>query len=73
MRDAYNVFRRKHKPGLCCAVREDMPVPKFLTLDNWSFGYTARNCADLPVGFQRSAALEATNYLGFYLFQDAYA
>lgn len=40
LRDAYNVFCRKHKPGLCCAVREDRPVPSFLDAESWAFGYT---------------------------------
>ncbi|ACA18273.1 conserved hypothetical protein [Methylobacterium sp. 4-46] len=70
LRDAYNVFLRKHKPGVCCAVREDMPVPAFLAPENWSYGYTARSEADVPVGFQPWAAREAADRLGFYLFQD---
>ena len=73
LRNAYNVFLRKHKPGLCCAVLEDMPVPTFLSPENWSYGYTARSKADLPVGFQRGAARDATGRLGFYLFQDVRA
>ena len=70
LRDAYNVFLRKHKPGLCCAVREDMPVPDFLNAANWSYGYTARCTADVPASFQSEAAREASHQLGFYLFQD---
>jgi hypothetical protein len=55
---------------VCCAVREDTPVPAFLSPENWSYSYTARSRADLPVGFQPCAAHEAANRLGFYLFQD---
>jgi hypothetical protein len=73
LRDAYNVFLRKHKPGLCCAVREDMPVPGFLDAARWSYGYTARSKADVPAAFQSEAAHEASSRLGFYLFQDVCA
>lgn len=73
LRDAYNVFCRKHKPGLCCAVREDRPVPSFLDAESWAFGYTVRSKSDGPVSFQSKTAQEANSRLGFYLFHDVCA
>jgi hypothetical protein len=36
---AYNLFRHKDDMGLYCAVPEDMPVPAFLTKDEWVYSY----------------------------------
>jgi hypothetical protein len=73
LRDAYNVFLRRHRPGLCCAVREDCPVPGFLDAEGWHFGYTVRSRADVPASFQSKPAHEANCRLGFYLFHDVCA
>ncbi|ACL61682.1 hypothetical protein [Methylobacterium nodulans] len=65
--DAYNVFRRREKPALRCAVRQDRPVPNFIRGDAWEFAGIAHT-ADPPAGFKSRAAREATSRAGYYLF-----
>jgi hypothetical protein len=68
---AYNLFRRRLTPDLCCAVPEDRPVPVFLEGSTWEYAGTM--CRDdlPPSGFDLTAA-ELGRYLnGFHLFQTA--
>lgn len=67
--DAYNVFRRKRDPNLCCAVPQRRPVPAFIQGETWEFGGTIAHPATIPTGFQPEAATEATRLMGYYLFQ----
>ena len=70
MLSSYNLFRRKREPDLCCAVRQDKPVPPFVQGKEWEFGGTVvDDGAKKPAGFQTSAAREATQLTGFYIFQ----
>ncbi|WP_336492274.1 hypothetical protein [Methylobacterium nigriterrae] len=64
---AYNVFRRKRKPALHCAVRQDRPVPTFVNGETWDFGGIA-TMTEPPPGFQPEAAHEAMRLTGYYLF-----
>ena len=66
--DAYNVFRRKHKPALNCAVRQDRPVPDFVRGDTWDYAGTVQTSGRTPAGFKPEAAREATTCRGYYLF-----
>ncbi|WP_336490389.1 hypothetical protein [Methylobacterium nigriterrae] len=66
---AYNVFRRKRKPALRCAVRQDRPVPTFVNGETWDFGGVATT-TEPPPGFQPEAASEAMRLTGYYLFHD---
>ena len=34
---AYNLFRRRSKADLYCAVPEDMAVPEFLRIEKWEY------------------------------------
>jgi hypothetical protein len=65
---AYNVFRRKRQPALRCAVRQDRPVPVFVSGETWDFGGTVRTTEPVPPGFQPEAANEAMQLTGYYLF-----
>jgi hypothetical protein len=70
MLSSYNLFRRKREPDLCCAVRQDKPVPSFVRGSEWEFGGTVvDNGGPTPAGFQLGAAQEATQAAGFYIFQ----
>ena len=70
MLSSYNLFRRKREPDLCCAVRQDKPVPAFVEGVEWEFGETVvDDGARTPAGFQPSAAQQATRLTGFYIFQ----
>jgi hypothetical protein len=66
---AYNIFRRRHDPELCCAVPEHRPVPIFIAPEEWEFAAKVADCACAPVGFQRDAARAGVRFNGFYLFQ----
>ena len=67
--DAYNVFRRKQEPNLCCAVPQRRPVPAFIHGETWDFGGTIAGPGTFPLGFQPEAAVEAARLTGYYLFQ----
>ena len=67
--DAYNLFRRKRDPNLCCAVPQGRPVPAFIHGETWDFGGTIASPSVIPLGFQREAAVEAARLMGYYLFQ----
>lgn len=56
----YRVFLRRCQPGLCCAVREAVLVPRFLRPGTWDFGADVREGESLPFGFQPAPAREAT-------------
>jgi len=64
---AYNVFRRKRKPALRCAVRQDRPVPAFVNGETWDFGGIATT-KEPPPGFQPEAESEAMRLTGYDLF-----
>lgn len=70
MLNSYNVFRRRREHDLCCAVRQDLPVPPFVQGREWMFGGTVvDDGTHTPAGFQPSAAEAATQLTGFYIFQ----
>jgi hypothetical protein len=66
---AYNVFRRKNRPDLCCAVPEDRMIPSFLAPQGWEFAGVVRTPSDAPLGFKERAARVGVRLSGFYLFQ----
>lgn len=67
----YNLFRRKQYEKLCCAVPEDLSVPRFVDDDRWEFrGRVADDQKGAPGGFDKEAAKEAVHFNGFYLFQE---
>lgn len=66
----YNLFRRKEYEALCCAVPEDLSVPRFVDDDQWEFRGTVAGDQEGPRGFDRGAAKEAIRFNGFYLFQE---
>ena len=64
----WNVFRRRHDEGLCCAVSAEVPVPLFLLSGEWNFGFAIAD-GDPPVeGFSPAAAEVGSVFNGFYLF-----
>ena len=65
---AFNVFQRQRQPALRCAVRQDRPVPTFITGEIWSFGGTTTVEQPSP-GFQPEAANEAMRFTGYYLYE----
>lgn len=66
---AYNLFRHKEKPELCCAVFEDRAVPQFLHEQSWRFDQAVAGPEKAPPGFRIHAARQAARLMGFYLFQ----
>jgi hypothetical protein len=64
----YNVFHRKQKPALHCAVVQGRPVPSFVTNELWSFGSTIRDSEAVPAGFRPEIARAAMKLTGYYLF-----
>jgi hypothetical protein len=65
---AYNVFHRKQKPALRCAVAQGWPVPSFMSSGVWSFGGTIRDSEAVPAGFRSEDASAAMRLTGYYLF-----
>lgn len=65
----YNLFRRKGRAELACAIPEDRPVPAFITGARWEFGgrVDATTCG--RCSFNRDTAEAGIRYNGFYLFQ----
>jgi len=68
---AYNLFRYRLTPDLCCAVAEDRPVPGFLDRSIWKYAGTLHCNHRLPLGFDPAAAEMGIHLNGFYLFQIA--
>jgi hypothetical protein len=67
----YNLFRRKEYERLCCAVPEDLSVPRFVDDERWEFrGKVAGDQEGAPGGFDSEAANVAVRFNGFYLFQE---
>ena len=66
----YNLFRRKEREALCCAVPEDLSVPRFVNEDNWEFRGKVAGEEGAPAGFDREAAEQSVRFNGFYLFQE---
>jgi hypothetical protein len=65
----YNVFRRKGRSELHCAVPQDRFVPTFLDGAFWEFAGTVRESASVRACFKRASALVGVRLLGFHLFQ----
>ena len=65
----YNLFRRKRRAELVCAVPEDRPVPVFITGALWEFGGKLANADREPLAFNHDAAEASVRVNGFYLFQ----
>ena len=65
---AYNVFQRKQKPALRCAVAQGRPIPPFVSGEAWSFSGTIRDIEKVPAGFRPEAARAAMRLTGYYLF-----
>src|SRR5215213_1441031 len=64
----YDLFQRKDKPDLHCAVPKERPVPTFLRGSVWRHvGTIPAGAAALP-GFQADQAREGVGLNGFYLF-----
>ncbi|QRM36138.1 DUF6455 family protein [Microvirga sp. VF16] len=66
----YNLFRRKGRPDLFCAVPEDHPIPGFVTDEYWAFAGT-QDSNLLPSGLNLTAAELGVHLSGFHLFQVA--
>ena len=67
---AYNLFRRRDKQELVCAVPEDCAVPGFIAQKAWDFDHKVTEPASAPMGFDASAATDSVRFNGFYLFQN---
>lgn len=66
----YNLFRHKQAPDLVCAVRQDRPVPSFVSAAEWEYSREFLDDGSTTLaGFQRAAAAWATRKAGYYLFQ----
>ena len=65
---AYNLFRRKDKADLYCAVPEDIAVPSFVTDETWEFAQSLE--LDVLSGFDATAAEASVKANGFYLFHS---
>jgi hypothetical protein len=65
---AYNLFRRKGNADLFCAVPENVPVPKFVTADEWE--YARPLDVGTLSGFDADAAQVSAAVNGFYLFHS---
>ena len=65
---AFNVFRRKLKPSLRCAVRQDRAVPAFIDNETWEFSGTVTGETP-PPGFRADDADRAMQSPGYYLYR----
>jgi hypothetical protein len=66
---AYNLFRRKGRADLFCAVPQDVPVPNFVTADEWE--YARPLDIETLSEFDADAAQTSAAANGFYLFHSA--
>ena len=68
----YNVFRRKTEINLCCAVRQDKPIPTFIETSGWEFRGVVYENGDAPIpnGFKPAVAHKATATDGYYVFYE---
>ena len=66
---AYNLFRRRQKPDVFCAVPEDRPVPSFIKANGWEFAGKADEPATVPLGFNQKSAKIDVRRNGYYLFE----
>jgi|UPI0004B4C0C9 hypothetical protein len=66
---AYNLFRRRGEAELFCAVPQDVPVPSFVTSDDWE--YARPLDIETLSGFDATAAQVSAAANGFYLFHSA--
>lgn len=64
----YKLFRNIERPELCCAIPEDLPVPRFLAT-GWTFERALPPDGAAPAGFHNRAARAGVRYNGFYVFQ----
>ncbi len=64
----YNLFCRKGRAELVCAVPEERPVPAFITGALWEFGGKLKDEDQDPFAFNREAADASVGVNGFYLF-----
>ncbi|KAB1069634.1 hypothetical protein [Methylobacterium planeticum] len=65
---SYSLFAQDQEGGLCCAVRQDQPVPRFV--EGWTFTGVIAEAAAAPPDFKLRAAQAATELTGFYLFHS---
>ncbi|HEV7439384.1 MAG TPA: hypothetical protein VGN94_07120 [Methylobacterium sp.] len=65
---SYSLFAQDQDGGLCCAVRQDQPVPGFVA--GWMFKGVIAEAGDAPLDFKPHAAQAATALTGFYLFHS---
>jgi hypothetical protein len=65
----YNLFRRKGEADLFCAVPQDVPVPAFVTADEWEYARPL----DIETLSESDATAAQTSAAvnGFYLFHSA--
>jgi hypothetical protein len=64
----YNLFRRKGRADLYCAVPENLPIPTFLTEDKWDYARSLE--LETLSGFDAAAAQVSAGANGFYLFHS---
>ena len=64
----FNVFRRKRTPALCCAVRQDQPIPSFIRGEAWEFRGTTTLEVPVP-GLHPELVSEAPRVIGYHLFK----
>ncbi|GJD65625.1 hypothetical protein [Methylobacterium frigidaeris] len=66
--ETFEVFYRKDKPGLRCAVLSDRPNPAFVRGEMWEYGGAVHAGEPVPPGFRLKPVREATRHTGYYLF-----
>jgi hypothetical protein len=66
---AYNLFRRKGETDLFCAVPQNVPVPEFVTEEQWEYARSLD--IETLSGFDSNAAQVSAAANGFYLFHSA--
>ncbi|QRM30384.1 hypothetical protein JO965_05065 [Microvirga sp. VF16] len=66
---AYNLFGNSQRPEILCAVREDYPIPSFITSEQWVYVGSLRSDDARPPGFDNRAAATGVLFNGFHLFQ----
>jgi hypothetical protein len=64
----YNLFRRRDRAELICAVPEDTPVPAFIRAP-WELAGGVDDTGISSLTFNHEAAEASVRYNGFYLFQ----
>ena len=64
----YQLFASRRDIGVCCAVRQDRTMPRFLADETWEFRGCIADATQVPVDLNLRVAQASINLMGYHLF-----